>query len=32
MWLHEGGIGEVHDIEVVGDGIEAVHRVWDRGL
>jgi len=32
MWLHEGGIGEVDDIEVVGDGIEAVHRVWDRGL
>ena len=32
MWLHEGGFGEVDDIEVVGDGIEAVHRVWDRGL
>ena len=32
MWLHESGIGEVDDIEVVGDGIEAVYRVWDRGL
>jgi len=32
MWLHESGIGEVNDIEIVGDGIEAVYRVWDIGL
>ncbi len=31
-WLHESGIGEINDIEVVGDGIEAVYRKWDRGL
>ncbi len=29
-WLHESGIGEINDIEVVGDGIEAVYRKWDR--
>jgi uncharacterized protein (DUF362 family) len=31
-WLHEAGIGEITDIEVVGDGIEAVYQKWDRGL
>jgi len=31
-WLHESGVGEINDIEVVGDGIEAVYRKWDRGL
>jgi len=31
-WLHEAGTGEMNDIEVVGDGIEAVYRKWDRGL
>ncbi len=31
-WLHEAGIGEISDIEVVGDGIEAVYQKWDRGL
>jgi uncharacterized protein (DUF362 family) len=31
-WLHEAGIGEMKDIEVVGDGIEAVYREWDRDL
>ena len=31
-WLHEAGIGEMNDIEVVGDGIEAVYREWDRAL
>lgn len=31
-WLHESGVGEINDIEVVGDGIEAVHKKWDRGL
>jgi len=31
-WLHEVGIGEMTDIEVVGDGIDAVYRKWDRAL
>lgn len=31
-WLHEAGIGEITDIEVVGDGIEDVYQKWDRGL
>ena len=31
-WLHEAGIGEISDIEVVGDGVEAVYQKWDRGL
>jgi len=31
-WLNESGVGEMDDIEVVGDGIEAVYRVWNRGL
>jgi uncharacterized protein (DUF362 family) len=31
-WLHESGVGEMNDIEVVGDGIDAVYRKWDRGL
>lgn len=31
-WLHEAGIGEMNDIEVVGDGIDAVYREWDRAL
>lgn len=31
-WLHEAGIGEMNDIEVVGDGIDAVYREWDRDL
>ncbi len=31
MWLHESGIGEVNEIDIVGDGIEAVYRVWNRG-
>lgn len=31
-WLHEAGIGEITDIEVVGDGVEAVYQKWDRGL
>jgi hypothetical protein len=30
-WLHEEGLGEVNDIEVVGDGVEAVYKKWDRG-
>jgi len=28
-WLHEAGIGEISDIEVVGDGIDAVYQKWD---
>ncbi len=31
-WLHEAGIGEIDDVEIVGDGIEAVYQKWDRGL
>jgi hypothetical protein len=31
MWHHESGIGEVNEIDIVGDGIEAVYRVWNRG-
>jgi uncharacterized protein (DUF362 family) len=31
-WLHKAGVGEMNDIEVVGDGIEAVYREWDRAL
>ncbi|MFX1577152.1 MAG: DUF362 domain-containing protein [Promethearchaeota archaeon] len=28
-WLHKAGMGEISDIEVVGDGIEAVYRKWE---
>ena len=28
-WGHESGIGEMKDIEVVGDGVEAVRRVFE---
>ena len=31
-WLHEAGVGEMNDIQVLGDGIEAVYREWDRAL
>lgn len=31
-WLHEAGIGEINDIEILGDGIDAVYREWDRDL
>ena len=31
-WLHEAGLGEISDIEVIGDGIDSVYRKWDRGL
>ena len=31
-WLHEAGVGEMNNIEVVGDGIDAVYREWDRAL
>ena len=29
-WLHEVGVGEITDIEVVGDGIEAVYQKWEQ--
>ncbi len=29
-WLHEVGMGEISDIEIVGDGIEAVYQKWDQ--
>ena len=28
-WLHEAGMGEITDIEVVGDGIDAVYQKWE---
>jgi len=31
-WLHESGMGEIDNIEILGDGIEAVYQKWDRGL
>ena len=31
-WLHEAGIGEIDNIEVIGDGVDAVYREWDLDL
>jgi len=31
-WLHEAGLGEIDDIEVVGDGIDAVYQKWETGV
>jgi len=31
-WLHEVGVGEIDDVEIVGDGVEAVYREWDLDL
>ena len=31
-WLHEAGLGEIDDVEVLGDGIEAVYQRWDTGV
>jgi uncharacterized protein (DUF362 family) len=31
-WLYEAGIGEIENIEIVGDGVEAVYKKWDRGM
>jgi uncharacterized protein (DUF362 family) len=28
-WLHEAGMGEITDIEIVGDGVEAVYQKWE---
>jgi len=28
-WLHEAGVGEITDIQVVGDGIDAVYQKWE---
>lgn len=28
-WLHEAGMGEITEIEVVGDGIDAVYQKWE---
>lgn len=28
-WLYEAGMGEIIDVEVVGDGIDAVYQKWD---
>ncbi|MFW9921642.1 MAG: DUF362 domain-containing protein [Candidatus Thorarchaeota archaeon] len=28
-WLHEAGMGEINDIKVVGDGIDAVYQKWE---
>lgn len=29
-WAHESGIGEKDDVQVLGDGVEAVKRVFER--
>ena len=29
-WAHQSGIGEIDDIEVVGDGVDAVKRIFQR--
>ncbi|MDO8124594.1 MAG: DUF362 domain-containing protein [Candidatus Hermodarchaeota archaeon] len=29
-WLHEVGMGEISDIKVVGDGIDAVYQKWEQ--
>jgi uncharacterized protein (DUF362 family) len=29
-WLHEAGMGEITNIEVVGDGIDAVYQKWEQ--
>ncbi len=31
-WLHEAKLGKIDDIEIVGDGVEAVYQKWDLGL
>jgi uncharacterized protein (DUF362 family) len=28
LWLHKAGIGEISQIEVIGDGIESVYQKW----
>ena len=28
-WLHEAGAGDMHNVEVVGDGVEAVYKKWN---
>jgi uncharacterized protein (DUF362 family) len=28
-WLHEEGLGEISDIEVIGDSIDAVYKKWE---
>jgi len=28
-WLHEAGMGEISDIEIVGDGIDEVYQKWE---
>ena len=31
-WLHEAGIGEIDNVEIIGDKIEDVFQKWDTGL
>ena len=31
-WLHEAGIGEIDNVEILGDKIEEVYQKWDTGL
>ena len=31
-WLHEAGIGEIDNVEILGDKIEDVYQKWDTGL
>ena len=31
-WAHESGIGDMNDIEIVGDGVDAVKRIFVRAI
>ncbi|MFC1803014.1 hypothetical protein ACFL0D_03495 [Thermoproteota archaeon] len=31
-WIYEAGMGEITDIEIVGNRIEDVYQKWDREL
>lgn len=31
-WLYEAGIGDINNIKILGDGVEAVYREWDLDL
>jgi uncharacterized protein (DUF362 family) len=31
-WLYEAGIGEIDNVEIIGDKIEDVYQKWDTGL
>jgi uncharacterized protein (DUF362 family) len=31
-WLHKAGLGEIDNVDVVGDGIEAVYQKWNQDM